>query len=57
LTYPVLTSIPFIHALPEVFGYIPVSTEIKVVLPAPFGPNNPNIYLSSIIKVRGFKAT
>lgn len=47
---------PLIQALPEVLGYMPVKTEIRVVFPAPLGPKRPNIYLSYIDKLKGFKA-
>ena len=33
-------------AFPLVDSYIPVNIEKNVVLPAPFGPNSPNISLS-----------
>jgi hypothetical protein len=47
---------PDIHAFPEVWGYMPVRTDIRVVFPAPFGPRNPNISpLMSLIE-SGFKA-
>ena len=45
-----------IHAFPEVWGYIPVNTDINVVFPAPFGPRNPNIYPVINFIVKGFKA-
>ena len=38
--------LPLMKALPLVGSYIPVNIEKKVVLPAPFGPNKPNISLS-----------
>lgn len=34
---------PAIEPVPIVGGIIPVNIEIKVVLPAPLGPNRPNI--------------
>jgi hypothetical protein len=37
-------------------GYIPVMTEIKVVLPAPLGPKNPKISPLLSRRVKGFKA-
>lgn len=43
--YEVPTGNPLIHAYPDVWGYIPVKTDIRVVFPAPFGPRSPNIYL------------
>jgi hypothetical protein len=36
---------------------MPVNTEINVVLPAPFGPSNPNIYFYYIANENGFNAT
>lgn len=39
----VLMLYPLIVAVPPVGGYSPVRTLISVVLPAPFGPNKPNI--------------
>ncbi len=48
--------IPLIQAFPEDCGYMPVRTEIMVVLPAPFGPKRPKIYFSSMYSVNGLRA-
>jgi hypothetical protein len=48
--------LPEIYACPAVGGYIPVMTEIKVVLPAPFGPRNPKISPLLRRNVNGFRA-
>lgn len=48
--------IPLIHAFPDDCGYMPVSTEIIVVLPAPFGPSSPKIYFYYMYSVKGFRA-
>jgi len=45
-----LISKPPIQALPNVGGYSPVNYVIKVVFPAPFGPNKPNNSPFSIFK-------
>ena len=55
LAYP--TYNPLIHAFPEVWGYIPVKTDIKVVFPAPFGPSKPKIYFYFNPMLNGFSAT
>lgn len=47
---------PEIHAVPELWGYIPVRTEMRVVLPAPFGPKNPKISPFFSPKVKGLSA-
>jgi hypothetical protein len=53
----VLMSFPATHAFPDVGPYIPVSIEIKVVLPAPLGPSKPNISPLLILKEKFFVAT
>ena len=56
LVYDEPIAFPEIQAFPEVCGYIPVSTEIRVVFPAPLGPRNPKIYPLSNLSEIGFKA-
>jgi hypothetical protein len=50
-------SFPVIQALPDVGLYIPVSIDIKVVLPAPLGPSSPNISPFFILNEKFFVAT
>ena len=45
-----------IQALPDDASYRPVRTEMRVVFPAPFGPNNPKIYFYSKLKELALKA-
>ena len=47
---------PEIHAVPDVCGCIAVSTEMRVVLPAPFGPKKPKIYPFLRPRVSGLSA-
>ena len=51
-----LTSNPLTVAVPLVEGRSVASIESVVVLPAPFGPNNPNISPSLILRLRLFTA-
>jgi hypothetical protein len=48
---------PAIIASPADDSYSPVSIEIKVVFPAPFGPSNPNIVFFSILRVTSLTAS
>lgn len=44
MLYPPTLAVPLVH------GYNPVSIDIKVVFPAPFGPSSPNISPASTFK-------
>ena len=44
-------------ALPSVTGISVVIMRISVVLPAPFGPNNPKISPSATLKLTSFTAS
>jgi hypothetical protein len=48
---------PAIQAFPLVGPNIPVNIDISVVLPAPFGPSNPNISPFLILRLKDLVAT